>query len=110
MPRQSSAEIHCDEAGCTVAVIGAGRSATSLKWNEVKTIVAYKRDVYTTDLVCLGFTTPDGTVEINEEMQGWSQLVEDLPAFVPGTPPLADWWERVAKPPFAPCVTTLFQR
>ncbi len=108
MSEQSGAEIRCDEAGFAVTL--AGGSATSLKWNAVKTVVAYKRDVYATDLICVGFTTSDGTVEINEEMQGWSQLIEKLPTLLPGTPPLVDWWERVAKPPFASCVTKLFQR
>ena len=42
-------------------------------------------------------------------MQGWSQLVERLLSVLPGTAPFSDWWERVAQPPLALCVTTLFQ-
>ena len=112
MSKQRPAEIRCDESGFAVTVAGSVSSvgATSLRWNDVKTVLAYKRDLYTTDLICLGFTSPDGTIEVDEEMQGWSQLVERLPSLLPGTPPMSDWWERVAKPPFASCVTKLFER
>lgn len=106
----SPAEIRCDEIGFAITQTRAASPVASLKWNTVKTILAYKRDVYVCDLICLGFTTSDGTIEVNEEMQGWSQLVEKLPNVLPGTPPFSDWWERVAQPPFAPCVRTLFQR
>jgi hypothetical protein len=112
MAKHRPEEIRCDESGFTVTVGGSVSSvgATSLKWNDVKTVLAYKRDLCATDLICLGFTSPDGTIEVDEEMQGWSQLVERLPSLLPGTPPLSDWWERVAKPPFASCVTKLFER
>jgi hypothetical protein len=62
------------------------------------------------DLICLGFVTANATVEVHEEMQGWSQLVEQLPLRLPGAPPLSGWWERVAQPPFAPSLTKLFER
>jgi hypothetical protein len=106
----SPAEIRCDESGFAVTQTSAGSPVALLKWNAVKTILAYKRDVYAYDLICLGFNTSDGTIEVNEEMQGWSQLVERLPSVLPGTPAFSDWWERVAQPPFAPCATTLFKR
>ena len=112
MSKLRPAEIRCDESGFAVALGGSVSSegAASLKWNEVKTVLAYKRDLYATDLICLGFTSPAGTIEVDEEMHGWTQLVERLPSFLPGTPPMPDWWERVAKPPFAACVTKLFER
>jgi len=112
MSKQHPAEIRCDESGFAVTDADSVSSvgATSLRWNDVKTVLAYKRDLYATDLICLGFTSPDGTIEGDEEMQGWSQLLEKLPSLLPGTPPMSDWWERVAKPPFASCVTKLFER
>jgi hypothetical protein len=111
MLKQSPAEIRCDENGFAVTVAGSVllEGATSLKWSEVKTVLAYKRDAYATDLICLGFTSSDSTIEVDEEMQGWSQMVERLPSLLPDTPPLPDWWERVAKPPFVTCVTKLFE-
>jgi hypothetical protein len=76
----------------------------------VETVLAYKRDVYAVDLICLGFGNAEQTIEVNEGMRGWSQLIESLPSLLPGTPPPSDWWERVAKPPFAPSVATLYKR
>jgi hypothetical protein len=112
MSKQRLAEIRCDESGLHVTVGDSASSvgAASLKWNEVKTVLAYKRDCYGADLICLGFTLPAGAIEVDEEMQGWPQLVERLPSLLPGIPPLSDWWERVAKPPFASCVTKLLER
>jgi len=112
MSKQRPAQIRCDENGFAVTAGDSVPAATtaSLKWNEVRTVLAYKRDLYATDLICIGFTSPEGTIEVDEEMQGWSQFVEWLPRLLPGTPPLSDWWERVAKPPFSPCVTKLFER
>lgn len=105
-------EICCDEAGLVVVPSGSGQSAarSSLTWDKVTTVLGYKRDCYSVDLICLGFITAEGTIEVNEQMPGWSELVERLPAVLPGTLTLSDWWERVAKPPFAPSVTTLYRR
>ena len=82
----------------------------SLEWHDVRAVLAYKRDVYAVDLICLGFVTPERTIEVHEDMPGWSQLLEQLPSWLPGVPPVSDWWERMAKPPFEPCVTKLFER
>ncbi len=112
MSKQRRAEIRCDETGFAVTAGGSVSTvgSASLKWHEVTSVLAYKRDLYVADLICLGFTSPDATIEVDEEMQGWSQLVERLPNLLPGTPPPSEWWERVAKPPFASCVTKLFER
>ena len=99
-----------DESGMLIRASDDGLSATSLKWSAVTEVVAYKRDVFAFDLICLAFDTSDGSLEINEEMPGWSQLVGRLPSLIPGMPKFSEWWERVAQPPFAPCVTTLFKR
>jgi hypothetical protein len=70
--------------------------------------VAYKRDLITIDLICIGFRTPTGTLEINEEMDGWAALTEVLPRYLSGTPIAADWWDKVAHPAFATNATVLF--
>jgi len=83
---------------------------TELKWNQVKGIIAYKRNCYTVDLICMGFATPDGTVELSEEMDGWNALSDAVPRLLPGTASKAEWWHKVAKPPLAANPTTLFSR
>ncbi|MBZ5615254.1 MAG: hypothetical protein LAO23_14695 [Acidobacteriia bacterium] len=110
MPKRQPLEIRCDENGFVVTASGSREPNASLAWDEVDTVLAYKRDLYTVDLICLGFVTPERTIEVHEEMQGWSQLVEQLPSRLRGMPPFSGWWESVAKPPFAPSVTTLYKR
>lgn len=85
-------------------------SKTELKWNEVNGVVAYKRDCYTIDLVCMGFATPEGAVEVNEDMDGWAALIDAVPRLLPGTTSKENWWDNVTQPPFAANPTTLFSR
>ena len=73
-------------------------------------VVAYKRDCYTVDLMCMGFTTPDGAVEVNEGMDGWNALIDAIPRLLPGTTSKDKWWDKVAQPPFAANPTTLLSR
>src|SRR5262249_156198 len=99
-----------NQAGFTVSIAESTQPMASLEWDDVSAVLAYKRDLYTVDLICLGFVTRNGTIEVHEEMQGWSQLLDQFPSRLPGAPPCSDWWGRVAKPPFAPSVTKLFER
>ena len=65
-------------------------SPTGVKWNEVDGVVVYKRDLYGVDLVCTRFTPAEGTVEVNEEMEGWATMTDALPIHLPGPPNRAD--------------------
>jgi len=65
MLKHRTAEIHCKESGLTI-IDDISSPATSLEWNDVRIVLAYKRDVFATDLICLGFTTSEGTIEVNE--------------------------------------------
>jgi hypothetical protein len=103
-------QIRCNETGLVVSTSGSRQPNEALSWGEVDTVIAYKRDLYAMDLICLAFGTSEGAIEVHEEMQGWPQLVEQLPSRLADMPPLSDWWERVAKPPFALSATTLYKR
>jgi hypothetical protein len=83
-------------------------SKAEVHWSEVVRLVAYKRDCFAIDLICFGFVTDERFVEVNEEMEGWEALTDALPAYLPGTLDKADWWAKVALPPFATNRTTLF--
>jgi hypothetical protein len=104
------ATIQCDESRLTVTAFhhDGSISKTAVKWQEINRVVVYKRDVYAFDLVCMGFTTAEGTIELNEEMEGWATLVDALPHYLRGTPNRAEWWNKVVQPPFAANPTTLF--
>jgi hypothetical protein len=83
---------------------------TELRWNEVQGVVAFKRDCFALDLICMDFTTSDGAVELNEKMDGWEALTDALPNLLPGTTSKEKWWGKVAQPPFAANPTILFSR
>lgn len=102
--------IQFDETGMMVTAWHAdgSESKTELKWNEVQGVVVYKRDCYTVDLICMVFETPDGAVELSEEMDGWSALIDAVPRLLPGTTSKAEWWDKVAQLPLAVNPTTLF--
>jgi hypothetical protein len=104
------ATIRYNESGLTATVFlrDGSVSIARVKWSEVNGVVAFKRDAYIVDLICMGFTTAEGSVEVNEEMEGWGALTDALPLYLPGTPSPEDWWNGVAQPPFAANPTTLF--
>ncbi len=110
MPKLQLLEIRCNQAGFAVTTTDSSSPQASLEWRDVNAVLAYKRDLYTVDLICLGFVAVSGTIEVHEEMRGWSELLELLPSRLPGVPPSSEWWERVAKPPFASSVTKLYER
>ena len=52
----------------------SSQASTPLEWRDVNAVIAYKRDLYTMDLICLGFVTPNATIEVAEEMQGLTRM------------------------------------
>ena len=74
--------------------------ASELRWSEVEEVHAYKRDLLTTDLICLAFKK-SGTeeyYEIHEEMAGYHDLLDLLQSRLPGF--TMDWIFDVAIPAF----------
>ena len=76
-----------------------GNSA-ELRWAEVEEVHAYKRDLLTTDLICLAFKRAgkDEYSEIHEEMAGYHDLIEILPGHLAGF--TLGWILSVAVPAF----------
>ena len=70
-------------------------------WPDVREIVTFKRDLLTTDCVCLAFRRGESDIyaEVNEEIPGFVALVVELPHRFAGIPP--DWFNKVTQPPFA---------
>ena len=104
--------IHCDRTKLIVTDYFPDGATRIFKatWNEINGAVAYKRDCFAYDLLCVGFSTPDGSFETNEQMEGWETLIEMLPTYLPGTPKPEQWWGKVVQPPFAINATTLFSK
>ena len=84
---------------CLRVTTGKGH-ASELRWSEVEEVHAYKRDLFTTDLICLAFKK-SGTeeyYEVHEEMAGYHDLLEALPSHLPKF--TLEWLLDVASPAF----------
>ncbi len=82
-----------------------------LSWQEISRVVAYKRDLFAYDRLCLFVARADGSgVELSEEMDGWKAFCEALPEVLPGCKASADWFMPVTFPAFATNKTELYVR
>ena len=87
------------------------RGEIVIAWKDAVRIEAFKRDLYTVDLICLSVLLKDNkAVEINEEMEGWESLVNKLPEYFSGCQKFEEWFQLVAFPAFKPNNTTIYQR
>ena len=73
----------------------------SIRWDQMTSVVTYKRDEFTTDCICLAFEVAGRWYEIHEGMNGWHEAMEAIPSQLPGFPPKEEWLNEVAQPPFA---------
>ncbi len=78
----------------------------STLWHNVTEIVAFKRDLLTTDLICLAFHIDDGTViETDEQMVGYAKFIDLVASQFELAP---DWWSNVAFPAFQTSMATIW--
>lgn len=87
-----------------------GRTAKRAEWGEVTEIVAYKRDVLTYDLICLGITTVWAAFEIDEESTGWDLFIQAVEQNLAGSLAVDAWWPKVTFPAFATNQTTIYRK
>lgn len=100
-----------DADGLWVARQVRGEPVTDrLRWDEVDGAVAFKRDLVATDLVCVAFEAGGRVLEVDEEMEGWPEVLARAAERLPGFPPRADLEGAVRLPPFEECRTVLFRR
>jgi hypothetical protein len=81
---------------------------TTVNWSDVKEAFAFKRDIFSVDLICLGFrVSDDGRYwEIDEQMSGYEEV---LTAMAKAFPPLdTSWWHKVAFPAFKTNLVTIW--
>ena len=81
----------------------------SFTWDEINAVMAYKIDLMTTDetRVVVSFGRPEKVLKLSEEQEGFEVFIRtaERKLFFP-----EGWWERLVKPAFEPCETTLFRR
>lgn len=82
----------------------------AFRWDDVKTVKTFKRDYFSVDCICLAFETPDGWIEVNEDMKPFGPFLDAVERALPGFPPQTDWWIQVMKPAFAPNERELWKR
>ncbi|MFO0812521.1 MAG: hypothetical protein U0796_04850 [Gemmatales bacterium] len=111
-PEQSDCALSFDAAGITVTrKRPASEPAYFVAWSNIVRVVAFKRDLFTVDCICLAFAMADGmTTEVNEEMEGWEALAEALPEYLPGSKIWSECFSQVAFPAFATNETVMFER
>lgn len=89
----------------------SSESPISLEWDSVIQATAFKRDLFSTDRVCIAFRlTDESEVEVHEEMKGWTDLCDALPNHLPGAPSWTDWFMQITTPAFELNPTPLFSR
>jgi hypothetical protein len=81
-----------------------------LPWKEVAEVHAFKRDIFTADLICLAFIGEDtqSPIEIHEDMAGYYDLLQTLPDRLPGL--TSTWFLEVAFPAFEMNHQTIWTR
>jgi len=90
-----------------VATIEEGELAFS--WSELNTVMAYKEDLYTYDVICLDvFTTGVQKFSINEDMPGCYQFIERLNKTFASIN--KGWQSEVTHPAFETNLTLLYDR
>ncbi|HEY3328928.1 MAG TPA: hypothetical protein VGK19_02820 [Capsulimonadaceae bacterium] len=79
----------------------------SVAWPGIQIIVAHKRDLITTDLVCFEIVLDDGSViEVNEEMDGFEKFLTVLERTFASFD--RNWPDKVLLPAFAPNRTMIY--
>jgi hypothetical protein len=81
-----------------------------IPWTKIEKIAAFKRDLYTVDLMCIAFETSDFVYEINEEMVSWAAFVTAIATHLPGCLKVEEWYQAVMLPAFETNQTVLYSR
>ena len=81
-----------------------------VEWSNVSEIYVFKRDLYTTDLICLGWKmlSTNEIVEIHEEMLGFKNVCEIMIEKFETIP--VTWYMDVAHPAFETNMTLLWSK
>ena len=88
-------------------VVSANGDRASVVWTEVREIVAFKRDLLTVDLICLGFRADESECwfEVDEECDGYEELITEVECRFEIE---SDWRSNVALPAFDTNFRTLW--
>ncbi len=92
----------------TCFTISIDSKPTSIQWDEIDTLLAYKKDLLTTDETCLDMHWSGRMIRISESTNGWYQFLDRLPKIFPG---IKQGWDfDIIHPAFTTNLTLLFDR
>lgn len=85
------------------------KTLQKIRWTEIKSVYVFKVDAFTVDVICMDFLLKnDKSFEIDERMQGWENLIENLPTYLPGCKSFHEWFTEVAFPAFETNLTQIY--
>ncbi|HJW08735.1 MAG TPA: hypothetical protein VJ483_03825 [Holophagaceae bacterium] len=82
---------------------------SQIPWGSITEIKVFKRDLLTTDLICMEILQGELAVLIHEEMPGFDWVVHELGQHLPGVEPFERWFRNVAFPAFEPNVSVIYR-
>jgi len=108
-PHHYDITIHFDETGFGVKNDKSTDQPSRMSWSEIVKVTAYKRDLFSTDLICVLLSRADQAgLEIHEDMSNWIDFTTALPTRLPGCKPTASWLQDITVPAFATKLTELY--
>jgi len=81
-------------------------SREKVRWASIERIIAYKVDLFTTDLICLDIEFNGKKLTISEEVPGWFQFIKKVNSTLSDIP--KNWELQVANPAFQANCTTIY--
>jgi len=94
----------------TGVVLEDGPRTTAIRWKDTDRIFVFKKDLVVVDLICTTIEAGSNVLNFDEDAEGWLQLVEGLPVYLPGCIQFAEWFEKVAFPAFATNPILIYKR
>jgi len=79
-----------------------------IKWADIERLVAYKKDLMSSDEICMDIVFNNWQITINEETPGWYQFVEKTKVIFPSI--LKNWDTEIVHPAFETNLTILYNR
>jgi hypothetical protein len=84
------------------------RRELRVEWSKVRGIAGFKQDIFTVDLICLGFRDSEGHdyAVVSEDFENYDALTQEIERRYPDHDP--QWWGKVLQPPFSTCWTVIW--
>jgi hypothetical protein len=82
--------------GVVVQLDGPDSEERLIRWSDVRTVAAVTQSAYSHLVVTIFIETAEQVLEIAENTDGWAELAQALPAYLPSALPIEDWYSSAA--------------